>query len=110
MPFDAPILRAVAEDLQQHLAGGRVDKVVQPAALSVALLLRAEFANQWLLISAHAQQAYVHRTAEKQSGGFSEPSPFVMLLRKYLEGARLIDAAQVGVDRVLKLRFQRGED
>jgi predicted ribosome quality control (RQC) complex YloA/Tae2 family protein len=110
MPFDAPILRAVAEDLQQHLAGGRVDKVVQPAALSVALLLRAEFANQWLLISAHAQQANVHRTAEKQSGGFSEPSPFVMLLRKYLEGARLIDAAQVGVDRVLKLRFQRGED
>lgn len=97
--------RAVAEDLRAHLLNGRVDKIVQPAEFDVALLLRAEFANQWLVLSAHAQQARVQRTLTKQSGAFSEPSPFVMLLRKHLEGARLHAIGQQGVDRVLHLSF-----
>ncbi|MDB5057047.1 MAG: fibronectin/fibrinogen-binding protein [Chloroflexi bacterium] len=109
MPFDSVTTRSVAEDLQAHLAGGRVDKVVQPADLTVALLLRAEYANQWLVLSAHAQQAHVQRTLHRQTSGFSEPSSFVMLLRKYLEGARLRAVDQLGVDRVLRLRFEGGE-
>lgn len=106
MPYDSLTLCAVTGDLRTHLLGGRVDKVVQPADLDVALLLRAESANQWLVLSAHAQQARVQRTMQRQSGAYSEPSAFVMLLRKYLEGARLQDAAQQGVDRVLHLAFR----
>ncbi|HWE60157.1 MAG TPA: NFACT family protein [Chloroflexota bacterium] len=105
MPYDSLTLRAVTEDLRAHLLGGRVDKVVQPADLEVALLLRAESANHWLLLSAHAQHARVQRTLQKQSGAYREPSAFVMLLRKYLEGARLRDVSQQAVDRVLQLTF-----
>ncbi len=110
MPYDSIVTRAVAEDLRLHLVGGRVDKVVQPEELSVALLLRAEHANQWLLMSAHAQRATVRRTLSRQAAAFSEPTPFVMLLRKHLEGARLSAVSQVGVDRVLRHVFVRGAD
>lgn len=106
MPYDSVTLRAVTEDLHAHLLGGRVERVVQPAELDVALLLRAESANHWLVLSAHAQHARAQRTMRKQSGAYSEPSAFVMLLRKYLEGSRLQDAAQEGVDRVLRLAFR----
>jgi predicted ribosome quality control (RQC) complex YloA/Tae2 family protein len=107
MPYDSIVTRAVVEDLRLHLLGGRVDKIVQPEEMSVAFLLRAEHANQWLLMSAHALRATVRRTMSRQTTGFSEPTPFVMLLRKYLEGARLSAVTQVGVDRVVRFAFER---
>lgn len=108
MPFDAVTTAAVADDLRAHLLGGRVERVIQSGDLTIALLLRAEYTNQWLILSAHAQQARVQRTLRKQGSPFGEPSAWVMLLRKYLEGARLQAVAQQGVDRVLHLTFQGG--
>jgi len=105
MPFDSITTAAVAEDLDARLSGGRVDKIVQPGSLDVALLFWANGVNQWLVLSADAQQPRAQRTAVKQANLFPEPSSFVMLLRKYLEGARLQQARQQGVDRVLQLRF-----
>ncbi|MGH2409177.1 MAG: NFACT family protein, partial [Chloroflexota bacterium] len=108
MPFDSVTTRAVAGDLRLHLIGGRVDKIMQPEAMAVALLFWAEQENQWLVLSAHAQQARAQRTTRKQASAFSEPTSWVMLLRKYLEGSRLIAVDQPGVDRVLRLTFQGG--
>src|SRR5271170_1227034 len=39
MPFDAVMTRAVADDLRAHVLGGRVDKILQSADLTVAILL-----------------------------------------------------------------------
>ncbi|HVA89540.1 MAG TPA: NFACT RNA binding domain-containing protein [Chloroflexota bacterium] len=108
MPFDSVTTRAVADDLCLHLLGGRVDKIMQPEAMAIALLFWAEHGNQWLVLSAHAQQARVQRTTRKQASAFSEPTSWVMLLRKYLEGSRLVAVEQQGVDRVLRLTFQGG--
>jgi len=106
MPFDAALTAAVAKDLREHLLGGRVDKIIQSADLEIAMLFWSGQHNHWLVLCAQAQQAHVQRTPQKQSGGSSEPSAFVMLLRKYLEGARLRTVTQYGVDRVLQLTFQ----
>ena len=108
MPFDSVTTRAVADDLRLHLLGGRVDKIMQPEAMAVAMLFWAEQENHWLVLSAHAQQARVQRTTRKQASAFSEPTAWVMLLRKYLEGSRLVAVEQQGVDRVLRLTFQGG--
>jgi len=45
--------------------------------------------NRWLYLSIHPQFARVHLTALKPQKIASEPPAFVMLLRKYLEGARI---------------------
>ncbi len=108
MPFDSVMTRAVAEDLRAHLVGGRVDKVIQPEASTIAILFWSGQENQWLVLSAHAQQARAQRTLRKQATAFSEPTSWVMLLRKYLEGSRLVAVSQQGVDRVLRLTFQGG--
>ncbi len=108
MPFDSVMTRAVAEDLRAHLVGGRVDKVIQPEATTIALLFWSGQENQWLVLSAHAQQARAQRTLRKQATAYSEPTSWIMLLRKYLEGSRLVAVSQQGVDRVLRLTFQGG--
>jgi len=106
MAYDSVTTAAVAAELGDTLLHGRVDKVIQPSAYAIALLVRAGGANHTLLLSAHPQQARVTLTAEKLAKAFDEPSAFVMLLRKYLEGAALLGVTQVGRDRVIRLTFR----
>jgi predicted ribosome quality control (RQC) complex YloA/Tae2 family protein len=106
MAFDATTTAAVADELRERLLQGRVDKIVQPSALAVALMLRAAGANHWLLLSADPRHARIGLSAERLARAFDEPSPFVMALRKYLEGARLDEVIQPGHDRILRLRFR----
>ncbi len=106
MAYDSVTTAAVAAELHDTLLRGRVDKVIQPSAYGVALFVRAGGANHTLLLSAHPQQARVTLTAERLAKAFDEPSAYVMLLRKYLEGAAVIGVAQAGRDRVLRLTFR----
>ncbi len=59
--------------------------------------------NRWLYLSAHPQMARAHLTARKPTRIQSEPPPFVMLLRKYLEGARIEAVQQPRWERVIEL-------
>jgi len=103
---DAQPGAAVADEMRERLLQGRVDKIVQPSALSVALMVRAGGANHWLLLSADPRHARICLSGERLARAFDEPSPFVMALRKYLEGARLDEVTQPGHDRILRLRFR----
>ncbi|HLX39965.1 MAG TPA: NFACT RNA binding domain-containing protein, partial [Ktedonobacteraceae bacterium] len=59
--------------------------------------------NHWLYLSAHPQFARAHITALKPPKIASEPPPFVMLLRKYLEGARIESIQQPRWERVIEI-------
>lgn len=104
MAYDSLTTAAVTADLHRRLAGSRIDKIVAPAPLAVGLLFWTGSENQWVLFSAHPVQARVTPTAHRLAGAGAEPPPFVMLLRKYLEGARVTAIEQAGRDRVLTLR------
>ncbi|MCA1599596.1 MAG: NFACT family protein [Chloroflexi bacterium] len=106
MAYDSVTTAAVATELQSALLQGRVDKVIQPSASAVALFIRAAGSNHTLLLSAHPQQARVTLTGERLAKAFDEPSSFVMLLRKHIEGAALLEIRQVSHDRILRLTFR----
>ncbi|HEY7357868.1 MAG TPA: NFACT RNA binding domain-containing protein, partial [Ktedonobacterales bacterium] len=63
--------------------------------------------NVWLYLSAHPQLARLHLTAEKPKKLASEPPPFVMLLRKYLEGCRVQTMRQPRWERLVEIGFTR---
>ncbi len=77
------------------LAGARIDTIIQPTEYALALQCYVPARqgqggqNRWLYLSAHPQMARAHLTALKPPKIASEPPPFVMLLRKHLEGARI---------------------
>ncbi len=108
--IDALTLAALADELRSTLGGARVDDVIQPTPHSIAFQLWGGGRNRWLIVSAHPQLARVHLTSEKPRKLAAEPPPFVMLLRKHLEGARLVAVRQPAWERVIELGFGRGPE
>src|SRR5690349_12506858 len=95
MVVDAITLAAVADEWRALLVGARIDTVIQPTEYAVAIQCYAPGRdgvggqNRWLYLSAHPQLARAHVTTRKPAKITSEPPAFIMLLRKYLEGARI---------------------
>ncbi len=110
MHIDAVTLAAIADEWRLLLTSARIDTIIQPTAHSIAIQCYAPAPqegeggkNRWLYLSAHAQLARVHLTAIKPSRIVSEPPAFVMLLRKYLEGARIRAIQQPRWERVIEI-------
>ncbi len=106
MHFDALTLAAVADELRETVAGGRVQQIVLPDSRSVALEIYAHRVRRHLLLSAHPQASRVHLIEHKPRRGVAKETPLLLLLRKYVRGARLESVElPVAFERVLYLRF-----
>jgi predicted ribosome quality control (RQC) complex YloA/Tae2 family protein len=109
MYVDALTLAAVADEWHTLLVGARIDAIIQPTEHAIAIQCYAPGGqgqgghNHWLYLSAHPQLARAHITAFKPAKIVSEPPPFVMLLRKHLEGARIGSITQPRWERVLEI-------
>jgi predicted ribosome quality control (RQC) complex YloA/Tae2 family protein len=109
MYIDALTLAALADEWRDLLARARIDTIIQPTVSSLALQCYAPGAdgrsgqNHWLNLSTHPQLARAHLTARKPAKIASEPPPFVMLLRKYLEGTRIEAVEQPRWERVIEI-------
>ena len=104
MLFDSLMLARIAADLRRLARGARVERVFLAAPDEVALELRRKLPRPQLLISWSAQFGRAHLA------GTAEPRPDMHLpigdvLRKHLRGATLVDARQVGFDRLLRVEF-----
>lgn len=106
MSFDGVFLHALTRELQDYLVSGRVNKVHQPYEKEIVLVIRVHGKTRKLLLSTHPQYARVQLTAMNYKNPESS-FPFVLVLRKYLEGAIFASIQQVENDRVLHLRFRR---
>jgi predicted ribosome quality control (RQC) complex YloA/Tae2 family protein len=107
MYVDALTLYALADELQTLLGGARVEDVIQPTPHAVALQCWTGAHNLWLYLSAHPQLVRLHLTAEKPKKLSAEPPPFVMLLRKYLEGCRVETVQTPRWERLVEISFVR---
>ncbi|HET9980211.1 MAG TPA: NFACT family protein, partial [Ktedonobacterales bacterium] len=108
---DALTLAALAGEIRAELIGARIDDVIQPTPYAIALQCYGGGGvgrNRWLLASAHPQLARIHLVGGKPRKLITEPPAFVMLLRKYLEGARIAAIRQPRWERVLEIGFGRG--
>lgn len=109
MYVDTITLAAVVDEWRKLLRGARIDTIIQPSEYAVALQcyapgLQGESGqNRWLYLSAHPQMARAHITALKPPRIASEPPPFIMLLRKYLEGTRIEAIEQPHWERVVEI-------
>lgn len=111
MQVDALTLTALADELRETLRGARIDDVIQPTPQSVALQCYGGASapgaprNRWLLASAHPQFTRLHTVEQKPRKLVTEPPAFVMLLRKYLEGSRIVAIRQPPWERILEIGF-----
>ncbi len=105
MPFDGIVLKGVVDELNSLLSGGRIEKIFQTERDEIVLVCHAFSDHYRLLISASPANPRIHLTRSKKPNPVIAP-PFCMVLRKYLQGARIISVSQIGYDRVVTLTVE----
>ena len=104
MHFDALTLACVAQELQDIVAGGRVQQVVLPDQQSVGLEIYARRQRVYLLLSAQAGAGRVHLASAKLRRGVEQESPLLLLLRKYVRDGLVAGVEQPDpAERVLHI-------
>jgi predicted ribosome quality control (RQC) complex YloA/Tae2 family protein len=109
MYFDALTMAAVADELRGKVLGGRVQKVLLPASLSLGLEIYAHRKRHYLLASAHTQEDRVHLASKKLRRGVETATPLLLLLRKYGRGAHIDRLEQPPFERVLHVGLDHHE-
>ena len=105
MPLDALCLTAVAGEVRAAVQGGKIDKIYQPTRDEVVLYIRGPAGNVRLLLSANPGHPRAHLT-ERNRENPEQPPMFCMLLRKHLQGARILDLNQPPLERILDFRLE----
>ena len=100
MSLDGFSMHPLTRELNDALAGGRIDKITQPNKQSIILSVRQPGQNFLLHISINSQNPSAH-LLEKNLENPPEPPVFCMVLRKQLETGRIAKIRQHGLDRLL---------
>ncbi|NPV29772.1 MAG: fibronectin/fibrinogen-binding protein [Firmicutes bacterium] len=109
MSPDGVTLSLIVRELQELLIQGKVERVFQPEQHEIILNIRRPGQGYRLLLSAQAEGARVHLT-EKEKKNPPSPPLFCLVLRKHLEGSRLLRIEQIALDRILRFTFTRLEE
>lgn len=109
MPLDGIYIYSVTDELKNKLLGCRIDKISQPEKDEIILGLRGDRINYKLLISANSSYPKIHITNINKPNPIKAPM-FCMVLRKYLNGGKLVDINQVDTDRIIILNFESSDE
>ncbi len=105
MSFDTLIMKAVTDELQDKLTGSPVQRVYEGNPGEIILHLYSQGRQPGLLFSVDSRYARIHLTEQRRRGN-EKPSPFCMLLRKYLVGGRTISFSNPPLERILEIKFE----
>ncbi|MFO7951708.1 MAG: NFACT family protein, partial [Bacillota bacterium] len=104
MAFDTLIMKAVTGELRSEFTGSPVQKIYENVQGDIILHLYSHGRQPGLLISVSPQYARIHMTYSRFSHK-NQPSPFCMLLRKYLIGGRAETFSNPSLERILEIAF-----
>ena len=102
MSFDGFFLHHMVEELRCELVNGRIQKINQPFEQELVLQIRSNRQSHRLLLSAHPVFGRIQLTQTTFENP-AQPSTFIMVLRKYLQGAMIESIEQVENDRILEI-------
>src|SRR5690348_9475370 len=108
--YDALMLAAIVDELNDVVLVGRVRRGLLLDRLTIGFELYAGGRHQ-LLVSADAREARMHLVSAeggRLTGDTAKVTPLLLLLRKWVRGARLVRVYQEPpLERVAFLRFAK---
>ncbi len=105
MPQDAYTLKYVARDLAALLPGTKVTKISQPDRDTLHLYIYPLFGGFKLEICIFPKFRRISLT-KSDSKSLETPSSFLMLIRKHLQGAKILACGQVPYERIMYFDFE----
>lgn len=105
MTFDTFATAAMASELRQTILGGRVQRVTQINSLTYGLEIYVHPIRHYLILSAEPQAPRLFLSNQKVRRGVGHETPLMLVLRKYMHGARLAAVDQPAYERLLYFSF-----
>ncbi len=109
MPFDGSVVNAVVHELNNKIINSRIEKIFQTEKDELIIYVRGSGETVKLLLSASATFPKVHLARENKSNPDSPPS-FCMLLRKHLQGGRIVSIRQPGFERIIEIDIDSADE
>ncbi len=109
MALDGAFLSYIRSELEEKLAGSRVDKIFQPNRDEIVIAYRGTGGAYRVLMSARANSPRVNITDYPPENPQTPPM-LCMLLRKRLTGARLKAIKQYGLERVISFVYEATDE
>lgn len=106
MAFDGLFLNRLLTETAEALIHAKINRIHQPDRLTITLKLKSPTKGSCtLLLTAHPQNARLQLTGESYDNPRTPPL-FAMVLRKHIEGGRIIDIAQNDLDRTADITIE----
>jgi len=106
MNFDTFSLAAIVSQLNQTILESRMQRVTQINSLNFGLELFVHPTRYYLMLSVEPQAPHLYLTLQKARRGSGNETPLMLVLRKYMRGARLRAIEQPPYERLLFLHFE----
>ncbi len=103
MALDAIFINRITDEIKEHSLGGRVEKITMHTREDIVLVIRGKNGSRRLLISASALPRICY--TQKKFENPKTPLMLCILLRKHLQGARVIEIKKELCERVVTFVF-----
>ena len=109
--FDSLTLKAFTEESRNFLTGARIQKIQQPSRKEIILTIRNNSVTKKLYININPNSAHIcfmsKENEEKRYISIPQKPPmFCMLLRKYIENAKISKINQPQYERILEFYIE----
>jgi len=105
MAFDGIMISAIVHELSESVTDGRIDKIFQPERDEIILAVRNKGTSHRILISSNGNLPRIHLTKNQKENPLTAPM-FCMLLRKHIQGGRIIGVSQHSFDRIVHIGIE----
>lgn len=105
MAFDGIITCAMVKELQDKIYLGKIEKVYQPENDELVFHIHTKTGNVKLFASVGSAHARLHFIEENPQNP-PVPLAFCMLLRKHLQGGRIVEITQRDSERIIEISLE----
>ena len=98
------VISNIVYDLKAKISGGRINKIYQPEDDEILMMIKNERETYRLFLSASATLPLVYLVSKKKENPMTAPN-FCMLLRKHINGGRIVSVTQPNFERIIDLEI-----
>ena len=109
MAFDGSAVCALVYELNNELAGGGISKISQPNPDELNITVKKDRVVKQLFISVSPSLPVMYLTDEKKESPLQAPA-FCMLLRKHLQGGRIVSITQPSLERIIDISIEHYDE
>ena len=105
MAFDGITIANIAQELNQTIVGGKINKIAQPENDELMITIKNNRTVYRLLLSASASLPLIYLTDNNKPGPMTAPN-FCMLLRKHINNGRITAITQPKLERIIRFEVE----